>query len=67
MPPNQFAPSMTKLWIPPHMSQMVAVGGFEVAADADGWIEVPNNLAASLEEHGLLREKPAAAADAKKK
>ncbi len=66
MPPNQFAPSMTRLWIPPHMAQAVAVGGFEVTADADGWIEVPNNLAPALEEHGLLREKPAAA-DAKKK
>lgn len=51
---NQFSPSMTRLWIPPNMSQMVSVAGFEVQADKEGWIEVPNAMAGQLESHGLL-------------
>jgi len=64
-PTNPFAVSMTRLWIPPHMSQMINVGGFEVEADKDGAIDVPHQYVADLTGHGLSATPPDAAKKAK--
>jgi len=63
---NPFRASMTTLWIPPHMSSMVSVGGFEVEAAADGSIEVPKEHVAQLVAHGLSTTPPASTPEAKK-
>lgn len=45
--------AMTRLVVPPHMSTSVSVEGFELEADEDRTIEVPEKIAAVLRSHGL--------------
>lgn len=45
--------SMTRMVVPAHMSTSVSVEGFELEADEDRTIEVPEKIAVTLRAHGL--------------
>lgn len=57
---NPFQSSMTRLVLPAHMGPSVSIAGFELQADDDGVVEVPNHLAGELRAHGL-KDAPAKA------
>ncbi|HEY4081659.1 MAG TPA: hypothetical protein VGM81_13285 [Burkholderiaceae bacterium] len=44
----------TRLRVPSGMAPSINIGGVEVVADADGYVEVPTALADELRAHGLL-------------
>lgn len=50
--------AMVRLVIPAHMSTSISVEGFELEADDDRTIEVPEKVAATLRSHGLTNWSP---------
>lgn len=50
--------AMVRLVIPPHMSTSISVEGFELEADDDRTIEVPEKVAGTLRAHGLTNWTP---------
>ena len=47
-------PVMTRMRIPAHMARQISAGGFECEADANGFVEVPEQHVAALLSHGLM-------------
>lgn len=63
---NPFKPTMVRMQMPDGSGPSISARGFELRADEDGCVEVPNDLVADMRAHGLTLagEKRAAAAEA---
>lgn len=55
---NPFTQSMVKLQLPEGAGSTISAGGFQLEADADGCVEVPQKIAAELRQHGLKDPQP---------